>query len=86
MCKCNHFNRNFCHQCEESTGVCGCKCHDRLKVGQKVVLSAEGVAAGFHPGRATVHSFHPLSADIIRVVTEGRKRPIEFHAKYWIAV
>lgn len=26
-CKCNDRDPLFCHECEESTGVCYCKCH-----------------------------------------------------------
>jgi hypothetical protein len=27
-CKCNDPDPLFCHECEESTGVCYCKCHE----------------------------------------------------------
>lgn len=29
-CNCNHPDPRFCHECEESTGVCYCKCHERV--------------------------------------------------------
>lgn len=27
MCQCNHPDPLLCHECEESDGVCYCKCH-----------------------------------------------------------
>lgn len=30
-CKCNNPDPLLCHECEESTGVCYCVCHERLK-------------------------------------------------------
>lgn len=28
-CKCNNPDPLLCHECEESTGVCYCKCHEK---------------------------------------------------------
>lgn len=33
-CKCNNPDPLACHECEESTGVCYCKCHDHKQVGE----------------------------------------------------
>lgn len=27
-CRCNNASALLCHECEEATGVCYCKCHD----------------------------------------------------------
>ena len=27
-CQCNNANPHLCSECEESTGVCYCKCHE----------------------------------------------------------
>lgn len=31
-CKCTALNPMLCHECEESTGVCYCKCHEAATV------------------------------------------------------
>jgi hypothetical protein len=28
-CKCNNPDPLLCHECEEATGVCYCRCHDK---------------------------------------------------------
>lgn len=31
ICQCNHPDPLICHEREESTGVCSCKCHEGFK-------------------------------------------------------
>jgi len=45
-CRCNDRDALMCHECEESDGVCYCRCHDNQDEREQKVQGDYGTASG----------------------------------------